>query len=155
MTAQRKVVDMRGASVVTGLVSGPFKSEQDFKQAVLKVWRDGNLEQATFEIENEEKEPGMPDVLTMPYSGTAFFTEFKYADKSGVIKFKKSQPLFYRQHPNTRIQILAWDGRAFGRVFCLNPLVIVAAASLRITLPEIVGKVVKCGSKEHCYVKKL
>jgi hypothetical protein len=120
---------------IDGLVHGPFKNEQEFKQAVLKAWRGDNRQYTFFEIENEEKEPGMPDVLAVHPSEPAYFTEFKYAGKGGVIEFRKSQPLFYRQHRDLPMQILAWDGRAGGRVVYLDPSEVISAKTLRVTLP--------------------
>jgi hypothetical protein len=134
--------------IINGLVYGPFKNEQEFKQAVMKAWRKNYLEHTSFEIENEEKEPGMPDVLTLIPDCPSFFTEFKYADKNGVIEFRKSQPLFYRQHPDLRIQILAWDGRADGRVVHLDPSEVVDAKTLRVTLPADIGTVVDYDPEE-------
>jgi hypothetical protein len=127
--------------IIDELVYGPFKDEQDFKHSILKVWRRDHPKQTFFEIENEEKEPGMPDVLAVHPSCSAFFTEFKYA-RNGVIEFRKSQPLFYRQHPDVLMQILAWDGRAGGRVVHLEPAEVVGAKSLRITLPEDIDEIV-------------
>jgi hypothetical protein len=123
--------------IIDGLVSGPFKSEQTFKRAVMEAWKrnDSNLRYTYFEIENEEKEAGMPDTLSISAKAPAYFTEFKYADKNGVIEFKKSQPLFYKQHESLLIQILAWDGR-YNRVVFIHPEEIVRAKSLRITLPK-------------------
>jgi hypothetical protein len=134
--------------IINGLVHGPFKSEQEFKQAVVKAWRRNNSTLTSFEIENEEKEPGMPDVLTLVPDSPAYFTEFKYADKNGVIEFRKSQPLFYRQHPDLRIQILAWDGRADGRVVHLDPSEVVDAKTLRVTLTADFGTVVDYDPEE-------
>jgi hypothetical protein len=135
--------------IIDGLVHAPFKDEQDFKHSVLKVWRRDHPEQTFFEIENEEKEPGMPDVLAMALSCPAFFTEFKYADKNGVIEFKRSQPLFYRQNPDVFMQILAWDGRAGGRVVHLEPAEVVDTESLRITLPADIDEVVEYDPEEE------
>jgi hypothetical protein len=134
--------------IINGLVHGPFKNEQEFKQAVMKVWRKNYLEHTSFEIENEEKEPGMPDALTLIPDFPPFFTEFKYADRNGVIEFQKSQPLFYRQHQDICIQILAWDSRADGRVVCINPSEVVNAKTLRIVLPENIDTVVDYNPEE-------
>jgi hypothetical protein len=133
--------------IINGLVYGPFKNEQEFKQAVIRAWRKNEPECTYFEIENEEKEPGMPDVLMVSPSMPAYFTEFKYADKNGVITFKKSQPLFYRQHRDIIIQILAWDCRMEGRIVQLDPSEVTGAKSLRISLPEYIGTVIDCGSE--------
>jgi hypothetical protein len=135
--------------IVNGLVHGPFKNEQEFKQAVMKVWRRNNSTLTLFEIENEEKEPGMPDVLTLVPDSPAYFTEFKYAGKNGVIEFQKSQPLFYRQHRDLRIQILAWDSRAGGRIVYIDPAEVTGAKSLRIALPEIIDTEVNCNPEEE------
>jgi hypothetical protein len=125
--------------VINGLVYGPFKNEQEFKQAVMKVWKKNRPRSTYFEIENEEKEPGMPDELTINPSSPAHFTEFKYSDKHGVIEFKKSQPLFYRQHRDLPIQILAWDCRGEGRVVYLEPSEVIDAKTLRVPLPKDIG----------------
>jgi hypothetical protein len=135
--------------IIDGLVSGPFKNEQEFKQAVLKAWKrnDTDLRYTYFEIENEEKEAGMPDTLSIGAEVPAYFTEFKYADKNGVIEFKKSQPLFYRQHSRLLIQILAWD-RRYNRVVHIAPSDIIAAKSLRFTLPENIETTVDIDPEE-------
>jgi hypothetical protein len=127
--------------IVKGLVNGPFKNEQEFKRAVLEVMRKYAKTYTCFEIENEEKEPGMPDVLAISYSLPAYFTEFKYSDEYGVIEFTKAQPLFYRQHRDLRIQIFAWDCRMGGRVVEFKSSEIVAAKALRITIPADIGDV--------------
>jgi hypothetical protein len=134
--------------IINDMVHGPFKNEQEFKQAVLKVWRRDHSKQTFFEIENEEKEPGMPDVLTLIPDSPAFFTEFKYAGKNGVIEFQKSQPLFYRQHRDLRIQILAWDYRMGGRVVYLDPSEVIGAKFLRITLPEDIDAAIEYNPEE-------
>jgi hypothetical protein len=125
--------------IITGLVCGPFKSEQEFKLAVLNAWRRRreNAAFTYFEIENEEKEPGMPDVIAVSPVLPACFTEFKYADKNGVIHFQKSQPLFYRCHRSLYIQVLAWDPRMDGRVVRLGPDEVVKLKSLWVALPDI------------------
>jgi hypothetical protein len=125
--------------IINGLVRGPFKNEQAFKQAVLTAWDQNNKGRYTnFEIENEEKEAGMPDTLSMSAEAPAYFTEFKYAGKNGVIEFTRAQPLFYKQHPGLYIQILAWDAR-YNRVIAVQPAEVVSKKSLRITLPEHIG----------------
>jgi hypothetical protein len=120
-------------------VQGPFKDEQEFKQAVLKKWKESGVRHTSFELENEEKEPGMPDVITLLRFQPAFFAEFKYADKNGVIEFRKSQPLFYQQHRDIDIRIFAWDGRMGGRTIYLDAWEVLAAKSLRIKIPEKLG----------------
>jgi hypothetical protein len=135
--------------IINDMVHGPFKNEQEFKQAVLKVWRRDHSGQTFFEIENEEKEPGMPDVLAMSPFYPASFTECKYADRNGVIEFTKAQPRFYRQHLDLRIQILAWDGRADGRVVHLDPSEVVRAKSLRVTIPAGIDTAVDYDPEEN------
>jgi hypothetical protein len=115
-------------------VRGPYKDEQGFKQDVIKSFKHNVPFAAVFEIENEEKEPGMPDLLSMERERPAFFTETKYADKNGVIEFQKTQPLFYRKHSKMRIQILAWDTPR-NRCVHIHPEEVIAAKSLKITLP--------------------
>jgi hypothetical protein len=120
---------------VKDLVSGPFKDENAFKQAVLQVWRKNNAWLKHFEIENEEKAPGMPDVLSISGYFPSFFTELKISDASGVIVFQKTQPLFYKQNKDIKIDILAWDIR-FNRVVSLSPDEVIRAKTLKIKLPE-------------------
>ena len=123
--------------IITELVTGPFKNEQEFKHAVLKVWEQENktslLSYTNFEIENEEKEPGMPDVLAICAVRPAYFIEFKFVGSNGVIEFQKSQPLFYKKHSNLFIQILVWDVR-YSCVVCLESTEVVARKALRFTL---------------------
>jgi len=116
-------------------IEGSFKDENAFKQAVLKLWRKKIPHFTHFEIENEEKEPGMPDVLSMSSKNYSFFTEFKISDARGVITFQKSQPLFYKNHSKLFINILAWD-RRFNHIVSMQPNEVIAAKLLRIKLPE-------------------
>jgi len=120
---------------VKDLVKGPFKDENAFKAAVLKAWRKNNSYYKRFEIENEEKEPGMPDVLSISPARPAFFTEFKISDAKGVVEFQKTQPLFYRRNEDIFIQILVWDIR-FNRIVLITPNDVIEARSLKIKLPE-------------------
>ena len=123
--------------VVHNIVQGPFKDEAAFKAAVIKEWNKKSLYYTRFEIENEEKEPGMPDVLSISgkRSCPAYFTEFKRSDEKGVIKFEKTQPLFYRQHNDLPIEILAWDVPR-NRVVLITPEEVVEAKALRIAIPD-------------------
>jgi len=116
-------------------VKGSFRNENDFKSAVLKVWREKHPGFTRFEIENEEKEPGMPDCLSMSAHHPAFFTEFKISNARGVIEFQKTQPLFYKQHPKLITNILAWD-RKHERVVSIDPKEVIEARSLKIQIPE-------------------
>jgi hypothetical protein len=129
--------------IISGLVRGPFKNEQAFKRAVIRAWEKHDAAHVYFEIENEEKEPGMPDVLAISPSMPARFAEFKYADRNGMIEFTKAQPRFYRRHSGIPIQILAWDCRMGGRTVRIDPAEVVAGKSLRIQLPEDIEDVVE------------
>ena len=124
---------------VKGLVGGPFKDEQSFKAAVLKKWRREYPAQTFFEVENEEKEPGMPDVLGIGGHNQAGFYEFKISDGHGVVEFQKTQPLFYRRHCRLLIKILAWDVPR-GRVVGMEAAEVVEAKSLRIKIPEVLDE---------------
>jgi len=122
--------------IIEGLVNGPFKSEDAFKAAVLKVWRKTMPQATFFEIENEEKEPGMPDVLKMSRSSPAVFIEFKIADYSGHVMFQKTQPLFYKLHRDLWIHILVWDPN-MNRVVSMDPYEIIEAKKLRVKIDNI------------------
>jgi hypothetical protein len=118
-------------------LKGPFKDEAAFKAAVLKEWRRDAPWFTRIEIENEEKEPGMPDVLSISNKLPAFLTEFKISDGNGVIEFQKTQPHFYRLHEELLIDILAWDTRK-ERVVSVSPREVTRAKKLRIKLSEVV-----------------
>ena len=85
-----------------------FQDEQDFKR-----WCMGYVctdkSDTIFEVENEEKAPGFPDLLKIDYLGRAFFYEIKFARKGGRFKFESTQPRFYKLHPNLNIQVIVWD----------------------------------------------
>ncbi len=86
-----------------------YANEQAFKRA----WMHYLSCQApcdVFEVENEEKEPGFPDLLCVTHGGSyAQFFEIKVARKGGIFKFENTQPLFYKQHPFMRIMVVVWD----------------------------------------------
>jgi hypothetical protein len=124
-----------------GFVTGPFSSEAAFKAAVIAWWRRMLSASSVFEIENEEKEPGMPDVLMTSLRDPALFVEFKVSDKRGVIEFQRSQPLFYlRNAGKVRITILAWDVPG-DRVVEIAPWEVVEAKSLKLKIPEVLHEV--------------
>lgn len=104
-----------------------FKNEQDFKRAWIEYLH--KTEPCTvFEVENEEKEPGFPDVLCINrQTGRATFYEIKLARKSGLFKFEPTQPLFYKQHPELDISVVVFD--------CEQKVVTVAKAEW--TLKEV------------------
>ena len=126
--------------VIHDLVKGPFKDEAAFKAAVLKALSNHTSSYTRFEIENEEKEPGMPDVLSISRTLPALLTEFKLSDEDGVVKFQKTQPLFYRKHTDLYITILAWDVPR-GRVVSIKPQEVIEAKSLKIRIPMEIGDV--------------
>lgn len=89
-------------------LAGPFRNEQDFKNAWLRRLRQCGEYLDVFEVENEEKVPGFPDVLCIRNDGRAEFHEMKLADKSGRFRMERTQPRFYTQHPNLSIAVVVW-----------------------------------------------
>jgi len=130
--------------IIEGLVNGPFKDEDSFKAAVLKVWKKDSPRYTRFEIENEEKEPGMPDVLSMSNNLPAFFTEFKISDNRSVITFQPTQPLFYKRNAELHIDILAWDVPR-KRVVHIKPSEVLKVKGLKFTIPEDIDDVETVG----------
>ena len=83
-----------------------FKTEAAFKSWFVDVLRgDGGT---PFCIETEETEPGFPDVLEIK-GGKAVLYEMKLANKKGIFKMQKTQPLFYKKHQNLQIYVVIWD----------------------------------------------
>lgn len=117
----------------------PFRSEQDFKKAFMTFIRADPSQVGTtpdvFEIENEEKEPGFPDLLVIYKSGHAEFFEMKLADKSGNFKMEVTQPRFYKSHPDLDISVVVWFN---GSVFILDAAevaeIALSAASVRLNI---------------------
>jgi len=126
--------------IIEGLVKGPFKDEDSFKAAVIKAWRKPYNAFKRFEIENEEKEPGMPDVLSMSNKLPAFFTEFKISDNKSVITFQPTQPLFYKRNAELHIDILAWDAPR-KRVVHIKPSEVLDTKGLKFMIPEDIDDV--------------
>lgn len=86
-----------------------FKNEQDYKMFRIDELKK-TLGANAYCIETEETEPGFPDVLfVFKKLHIANFFEFKYADSSGYITFKKTQPVFYKRNKELTINVLAWD----------------------------------------------
>jgi Holliday junction resolvase len=116
-----------------GELEGPFKSEKQFKAAVIAWYKSRPEIDYVFEIENEEKEPGMPDLLVT--SGSEYsMVEVKFSSKSSTIKFQKSQPLFYRRHPYLNVVIIAWDSQRNCAVQ-IEPAEILETKALRYRIP--------------------
>lgn len=96
-----------------------FKNEQEFKTAWMNYLRRQNYCEV-FEIENEEKEPGFPDLLCIDLASShSMFFEIKVASKGGVFKFEPTQPRFYKLHPMLRIQVVVWDAQE-KKVYCIG-----------------------------------
>lgn len=96
-----------------------FKNEQEFKTAWMNYIRKQNFCEV-FEIENEEKEPGFPDLLCIDSTTShAMFFEIKVASRGGVFKFEPTQPRFYKLHPMLRIQVIVWDAQE-RKVYCIG-----------------------------------
>lgn len=65
-----------------------------------------------YEIENGEKEAGMPDLLVVSkLTYTAWFFELKAADKNGRFKFERTQPRWYANNRDMQIGIFVYVPR--------------------------------------------
>lgn len=125
--------------VVLNFVAGPFRNETEFKSAAMERLSSLFITSGRwFRIETEETEPGMPDTAFFPFPGAISrgqLIEYKISDERGRIKFKRSQPLFYRQNMRLNILIMAWD-RRYNRVVQISPEEVVAGKSLTMWIPE-------------------
>ncbi|GHT59524.1 hypothetical protein FACS1894109_15610 [Spirochaetia bacterium] len=119
-----------------GLVPGPYSpgEEARFKADAIKAIEAGWRRPTCFKIETEETEPGFPDVLMLA-NKTYDMYEFKVSDSKGIIKFQKTQPLFYKRHSDLNIEILAWDVPN-NRAVNISPDEIVAAKALKFQIPK-------------------
>jgi hypothetical protein len=134
--------------IIEGLVfRRSFRNEADFKRAVIKTWQQDFLYRV-IEIENEEKAPGMPDVLLISRKLPAILTEFKVADQNGDIKFQRTQPLFYKQHEDLLIGILAWDRC---RAVLIEPSEIIDCHSLSFRIPNVINQIEDAHSLHRWY----
>lgn len=112
-------VDVHAGKAVINAFNCSFKNEQEFKTAWMDYLRRQNYCEV-FEIENEEKEPGFPDVLCIDLSTShSMFFEIKVAQRGGVFKFEHSQPRFYKLHPMLRIQVVVWDAQE-KKAYCVG-----------------------------------
>lgn len=81
-----------------------------------------------FCIETEETVAGFPDVMeTITISAgsctQAFFYEFKFSSKNGVIKFQPTQPAFYKKNSELPIKVVAYNNQSKRvHVFSTNEL---------------------------------
>ena len=92
--------------------------EATFKKRNLSdVWSKAYKNSYIFCIETEETIPGFPDVEILPkeHGIDPLFLEYKVSDKRGVIKFKKSQPIFYKKHPDMPITVVAYNNKTGDR----------------------------------------
>jgi hypothetical protein len=106
---------------VIGAFGCSFKNEQEFKTAWIDHLRSHNFCEV-FEIENEEKEPGFPDLLYIELDTSySMFFEIKVAEKGGIFKFEPTQPRFYKLHPKLRTQVIVWDVQE-KKVYCVGAL---------------------------------
>jgi len=115
--------------------------ETEFRAELMRTLNahEKSLAQA-YAVENEEKEPGWPDVLVAQVTfgeGTlCTFIETKVCDASGHIKFEKTQPVFYKRNPILDVQIYAFDSR-YDRILVASAEDIVKEKKLRFKLPEV------------------
>lgn len=115
-----------------------FRNEQDFK-----VWQMCELRRfckAVFEIENEEKEPGFPDVLTIDNDDRAHFYEFKVARKGGRFTFESTQPRFFMQYQYLDIHVMVWDAEQH-TMYCIPATIAAAAVLARNSLTLNIRKI--------------
>jgi hypothetical protein len=89
--------------------------EAEFKAKKIRRWKDEGAYDKIFCIETEETLPGFPDTMARVEAKVLpdiwHFYEFKVSDKKGVIKFERSQPMFYRKHPDLGVRVIALDNR--------------------------------------------
>lgn len=91
--------------------------EQSFKTKYLKKIFSHSLDktQRVFCIETEETVKGFPDVMitwknpAIKEFGLVRFLEFKISDRTGKIKFQKTQPPFYRRNADMNITVVAYN----------------------------------------------
>jgi hypothetical protein len=97
--------------------------EAEFKAKIIAQWKKNSVYDTVFCIETEETTPGFPDVMARFTTSTGTtvwnFVEFKVSDKKGVIRFERSQPLFYKRHQDMRVTVIAFDNRS-GSIVTFN-----------------------------------
>ena len=119
VSIERVSVDVHSGKASIDAFGYSFKNEQEFKTAWMNYLRRQNYCEV-FEIENEEKEPGFPDLLCIDLdSSHSMFFEIKVASKGGIFKFEPTQPRFYKLHPMLRIQVIVWDAQE-KKVYCIG-----------------------------------
>lgn len=119
VSIEKVSLDVRTGKACLGTFGYSFKNEQDFKNAWIRYIRGQNYCDV-FEVENEEKEPGFPDLLCVDLASShCMFFEIKVARRGGVFKFEPTQPRFYKAHPMLRIQVVVWDAQD-KKVYCVG-----------------------------------
>lgn len=116
------------ATKINDLLDGSFKNEAVFKKALIQKLLAKKRNLSIYEIENPEKEPGMPDVLVMSMDEPAVLIETKFIRKDGRVKFQPSQPLWYMKNKNVYVFVIAWDSRSNTPVLLLTPDILRAKA---------------------------
>ena len=112
-------VDVHSGRATIDAFGYSFKNEQEFKTAWMNYLHRQNYCEV-FEIENEEKEPGFPDLLCVDIASShSMFFEIKVAEKGGIFKFEPTQPRFYKLHPMLRIQVVVWDAQE-KKIYCVG-----------------------------------
>lgn len=120
-------------------LSGPFKSEQEFKMKWIDQVRTRCYAGSTFfEIENEEKEPGFPDVMRHSFNRQCDFYEMKLSDSKGNFTMQKTQPIFYRLHPDLEINVMVWHSGE-NRLYQISSTEIYKAVLRKNTLTLKIG----------------
>jgi hypothetical protein len=115
-------------------VAGPFQTETPYQKACVAQLRRIYPGDTFVDLETEETEPGMPDTVRLSPVRPSLQIEFKVSDARGAIKFKKSQPLWYKRHLTLDVIIIAWDKR-MNRSVLITSDIIVLNADLRFQIP--------------------
>lgn len=121
--------------VIGQFVNGPFDTERRYQNVCMEKLKLIYPEDTFVRLETEETESGIPDVVRLSPVRSSLQIEFKVSNDIGNISFKKSQPLWYRQHSDLHVVIVAWDKR-FNRSVLITADEIVKNASRRFNLPE-------------------
>lgn len=93
-------------------------TEQEFKEYDLKRLIRSNSHLDYICIETEETCAGFPDVIVTDRSlfDPTTYMEYKVSDSDGVIKFQRSQPIFYKKHSHLDVLIVAYNNKTGHRV---------------------------------------
>ena len=104
-------MSVRGTKQVISALGHSYRNEQAFKIGWMQhISKTEPCD--VFEVENEEKEPGFPDVLSINRdTGVATLYEIKVAREGGIFRFEKTQPRFYMTHPQLNILVVVFDAQ--------------------------------------------